>query len=936
MQLSVKSLVGLLFGFVLCQMTAQELLPVEIYTPHQYGGENQNWAISQSKDKYIYVANNKGLLEFNGAKWSLYPAPNKTIVRSVNVVEDRIYTGCYMEFGYWKKNEFGKLIYTSLSKELNTPLVVDEQIWSILNLDNWILFHSLNRIYIYNTLNNTYKIINSETRIEKVYKVGGSVYFQRINDGIYKIDSGKETLVTDDQLVKNNIVVNVFNHQNKLLIQTRGKGFYFLENNSFNKWETEADEILDRASVYNSIQLKDKSFVLGTISNGIVFLTPTGELKNTIDQNRGLSNNTVLSLFEDIENNIWLGLDNGINCVNITSPFGYFKDSKGELGTVYTSAVFNDNLYLGTNQGLFYKKVNTNDEFKFIEGSNGQVWCLVKLDNKLFCGHDSGTFLINKGKAEKIADIQGTWNIKQIPEKENLLLQGNYLGVSVLGKTGDKWVYRNKIDGYNISSKFFEFISPNEVLISHEYKGINRVKFDNDYTKVIELTEESSISKGINSSLIKYNNKVLYAYKEGVFQYEISKNTFTKDSLLSKIFDSNKYISGKLVADEKTNRIWSFSDNNINYITPGKLSDNPELNSISISNSFPRGMIGYENISHLEGNKYLYGSSTGYVTIDFDKFHKETNDVVINSIVKSKVGKLQKTVNISTNGVFDSKENNLEFNYSITEFNKYVDAEYQYQLEGIYNQWSEWTTNSNATFKNLPFGDYTFNVRARVGDNLSNNIATYKFSIERPWLLSNLMIVVYVLSFVLLAVLTHNIYKRYYKKQRDRLLEESKKELELKELENEQQLMHHKNDKLKSDIENKNRELAISTMSLIKKNEFLSSIKNELKSAQNVHELKSVIKTIDNNINNTDDWKLFEEAFNNADKNFLKKMKNLHPDLTSNDLRLCAYLRLNLSSKEIAPLLNISPRSVEVKRYRLRKKMNLPHESSLTDYILEV
>ena len=81
---------------------------------------------------------------------------------------------------------------------------------------------------------------------------------------------------------------------------------------------------------------------------------------------------------------------------------------------------------------------------------------------------------------------------------------------------------------------------------------------------------------------------------------------------------------------------------------------------------------------------------------------------------------------------------------------------------------------------------------------------------------------------------------------------------------------------------------------------------------------------------------MFQEAFNNADKKFLKKIKSKHAELTPNDLRLCAYLRLNLSSKEIAPLLNISPRSVEVKRYRLRKKMNLPHDTNLTNYIIEI
>jgi AraC family chitin signaling transcriptional activator len=181
----------------------------------------------------------------------------------------------------------------------------------------------------------------------------------------------------------------------------------------------------------------------------------------------------------------------------------------------------------------------------------------------------------------------------------------------------------------------------------------------------------------------------------------------------------------------------------------------------------------------------------------------------------------------------------------------------------------------------------------------------------------------------------HIISKTYYKRQKENLLEKTQREIELKELESSQKIIKLNNDKLRSDIESKNRELATSTMSIIKKNEFLNSIKTELIS-KGKDGVDKVVKIIDQNLNNTDDWKLFQEAFNNADKNFLKKIKSKHPELTPNDLRLCAYLRLNLSSKEIAPLLNISPRSVEVKRYRLRKKMNLPHDANLTNYILEI
>ena len=168
------------------------------------------------------------------------------------------------------------------------------------------------------------------------------------------------------------------------------------------------------------------------------------------------------------------------------------------------------------------------------------------------------------------------------------------------------------------------------------------------------------------------------------------------------------------------------------------------------------------------------------------------------------------------------------------------------------------------------------------------------------------------------------------------MIKRNQSQLELKEIEKKQALMTIENKRLSEDIEGKNRELAISTMSMIKKNQFLSKIKKDLLSEGSESRTGSVIKLIDRHLNNQDDWKFFEEAFNNEDKDFLKKVKELHSSLTNNDLRLCAYLRLNLSSKDIAPLLNISLSSVEIKRYRLRKKMNLSRNEGLTDHLLSL
>jgi len=139
---------------------SQEVPPINTFSPEDYGAENQNWAITQAPNKFIYVANNKGLLEYNGTDWRLYPTPNETIMRSVKSFGNKIYSGFFRDFGFWSKNNFGTLEYISIVKKKNIQMLDDEQIWEIVELDNWLLFKSLQRIYLYDLGNESVKILN--------------------------------------------------------------------------------------------------------------------------------------------------------------------------------------------------------------------------------------------------------------------------------------------------------------------------------------------------------------------------------------------------------------------------------------------------------------------------------------------------------------------------------------------------------------------------------------------------------------------------------------------------------------------------------------------------------------------------------------------------------------------------------------------------------
>jgi AraC family chitin signaling transcriptional activator len=932
----VKQYLILLLLLLSTHTRAQELPPILKYSTGLYNAGNQNWMITQDARQYMYFANNEGLLEFNGTAWTLYPSPNETIIRSVNVIGNRIYTGCYMEFGYWTRNQAGSLTYHSLSNKIKKKILDDEQFWNIAQYDHWVIFQSLSQIFIYDSKSGSFRILAPETGVNKIFTINNTILYQTFGTGLFEIENGKSKLVNNSPLLIKNKIVNIYPHNEGLLLQTQYNGFLELKDNVPAPWKTEADAELYTSSIYSSRMLSDGSLALGTVSNGIYILSPEGKIRYHITQNKGLSNNTALSLFEDHDKNLWVGLDNGINCINLKSGVRSFVDDTGFLGTVYASILHKGMLYIGTNQGLFFKPFNTASDFSFIPGTKGQVWSLYEYSGTLFCGHDSGTYVINNNSAVHVFSASGTWKFEKHPYKPNLLLQGNYHGISVLENNNGTWKFRNWIKGFDYSSRYFEVLG-NNIYISHEYKGVFRIEADASFSKITSFKAYTSPAKGKNASLGKFNNNIYYASKDGFFKLNPATKAFERNEALSKVFKKDQYTSGKLMPDN-ANRLWFFSRNYINSFSSGKLNSDLKHTIIPIPSSLTNSMLGFENITQLTPSIYLVGTTDGYYTININNLHFANYNISITNISTNQLNRKNISRPMAGTGSFKYADNNLTFSFTVPEYDKYINAEFQYMLAGMQDEWSEWSGRPYINFKNLPPGDYTFKVRAKIGDALSLNTAEYSFTILKPWYRTNTAIIIYLIIGAIAAYLINRAYKNYYQRQKEKLIEENNRLLEIKELENEQELMRMKNEQLQQDFESKNRELAVSTMNLIKKNELLSMIKDDLKRSTEGGDknVKSVITTINKNINEDDTWDMFKEAFNNADKDFLKKIKSAHPALTPNDLRLCAYLRLNLSSKEIAPLLNISVRSVEIKRYRLRKKMELPHELGLVEHILSI
>ena len=329
--------------------------------------------------------------------------------------------------------------------------------------------------------------------------------------------------------------------------------------------------------------------------------------------------------------------------------------------------------------------------------------------------------------------------------------------------------------------------------------------------------------------------------------------------------------------------------------------------------------MGFEHVNKYDDSRYLIASGMGYLLLDMDRVENIQPKISIENIqVKDNLQNLS-NIPLVNNFELDFERNNIQFFFTATNYQKHQQVKYQYRLEGYDLLWSPWIKSADVSYSNLHSGSYVFSVRSKIGDQTSE-VSQFKFKVNPPWHLSRWMYVVYIIILISILLIINRLYDAFYERERKKLIKRNQRKLQINDLASQRKLMKIRNEQLQNDIENKNREIAIATMSTVKRNEFLNKIINELKALDSNPRIDRLTKMIKKNLKGNEDWEFFEKAFNNADKDFLKKVKKEYPSLTHNDLRLCAFLRLNLLSKEIAPLLNISVRSVEIKRYRLRKK----------------
>lgn len=897
-------------------LNAQKLFPpIHNYKIFDYKAAPQNWEVSVDDSGALYAANNEGLLYFNGEEWQLYKLPNETIIRSVKVIGGKIYTGSYQEFGYWEKDAYGLLVYNSLSDLIKGHTFSNEEIWEIVALENSIYFRSFSTIFKYH--NNSITPIDISFSATDLFVFKDSLYVAGGVAGLFKLEGNTVVPVKGTEILKGSTVNSLSDFSGSLIVGTKLDGSFIFSNKGCVPWEHPLNDYLKEHQLNKILKVSDNKLIFGTIKKGLFILsTPSGAFIN-LDREAGLQNNTVLAM-TSFKGHLWVGLDNGVDRIKIEAPITYYTDYSGTLGTVYDLAVHNGTVFMASNTGLYYLE---EDKLQFIEGSQGHVWDLKKIGASLLAGHNTGTFLVSKQGVSKLSSQAGGYQMINAPNRSNTFLQGTYNGVILYNLKPDKTWEIKTVKGIDFPVKQLVFEGQRTLWVAHPYKGFYRLVLTEDLTEVSEKQAYSYYS-----NINPFNVKVYNIKNRIVLRSE--GNWFTYNSILDQLelFEEFDLYANMEIIHQDSDAIWFLSTEGSRELIATDLKKN--FLTISERSLQNRLVPGTERLIPID-------SKTALITLNdgFGKISKQKLDAFLLQVRAPKprlnfFKDQSDYLNLSNPFEIPFKNaQSIEVQVSSPEL---ISPKYQYELIGPRNM-SKTVQSGSIIFQSLPFGNYKLNVSAINVNGITSIPYSLAFTINAPWYWTPFALAGYLVIFVLLGLLVRMITKHKIKRKQSQVESRMKQEQE-------EAILALEKEKLAKEIKLKQNELTGTTLVIAKKNELLLELKEIIqKSKDSFKSAKgytSIVSKIDKSIDHSGEWKSFENHFKELHQDFFERMLTKFPSLTPKDLKLAAYLKMNLSSKEIAPLMGISLRGVEIHRYRLRKKLQLDSSKHLSNFFI--
>lgn len=944
------------------------LMPVTHFTRQDYAAGTQNWDLAQQQNDWIYVGNNYGLLEYDGTRWKLYGLWNSSAVRSVKVAEDGdIFCGGSNEFGVFRSDGLGGLAYESLSDRLSEADNGFGDVWGVEIWRNHVYFVTHNAIFTLDRVTRQVSKHDSQQIINSCALVGDTLYVSRA-DGIFSTSSGGSfvsRLQGSEEVAKLGVRKICAMSGGRLLIGTTEGGLWVAAGGRLSKMRTEADDYVSRNVLY-TVCANDNYIAQGTVAGGVALTRLDGSEACYVNGANGLQNNTVLSAMFDKAGNLWCGLDQGVDRIEIDSPQSQLYGQASDFGTGYAALIASGKLFIGTNRGLFRADYPLDDgaptfAAERVGGSIGQVWSLSLMGGHLVCCHDKGLFAVGpEGGLAPISEADGFWQVRTFPLNENLGVAGGYDGLYIIRLAAGGVQMVRKLEGAPRQAKTFEVDSNNRVWICTD-NGVERLSINQGMTRCArEVVVKRPESESPYCNVIKFDGHIVVSAGGKSFITN-ERNELSDEPGILELCDGNGAFYNAIQRDSEGN-VWYITGNALKVRRLDRRSMQYDSRPTLLWDLPEFYVYGFTTMLTIGHGQAIVSCVQGFALANMRnaavKAKERSPKLFVRQLASITPGReevffgesfphAEREISIP----YD--QNSVRITFSCTQ--GYAKAQsFSCMLsrngDGEYTDWDVATTKEYTFLKP---GRYRFCVKMRHTDGSVFGPVSIAFAILPPWYLTRWAMAAYaILTFaaaalIVLAVKRHNkAARRKITLQKEEELKRQERDFAQKTLVRDKEILQLRNEKIESELKSKSQELSSFMLNTLNRNELITKVKRDISKIQ--EDLEAQDKTsaqkrlaqlqarLTQDADTRVNWERFEENFDIVNDKFMRKLQAKFPWISSNEKKLCVYIVMGYMNKEIAPLMNISTRGVEMLRYRMRKKMELQREDDIESLLRSI
>ena len=944
-----------LFLFLFPALTDHALAnkyPIQNFMPSDYKAGIQNIDFAQNRDMTLFVANNLCILSYNGQSWEKHALQTGKKQRALAFDEkaDRLYFGSQGDLGYFE----GDWKMVSLIDKIPQPAPDFDEVWDVFLLNSKAYFCTFQGIYMFD--GQSISVLTHKDGFNRTFQTNGHLFVQSRQGQLFEIkDQTLYALPYPYHSSHETIAGVIAQEGGYLLIYNSGKIELATSFGVTAKYEG-LGKALQGKYVNHVLQLSDSRLAISTQTAGVFLFDLQKQSIENITAQDGLLSNACLRGFQDHSGNLWVGMQNGIAIIDINSPMRFINQEINIQGSGYEACQREEGAYYTTSNGIYFLAKNATRSI-FLKGTEGPAYGMQNIAGKLYAGHHTGLFLLSNGSAKRIAYTHGLWLVKPLQSNPEFAIGGTYSGLFLFRLNASMELQSiGKIGGFEESSRFFEEDREGKIWVGQFYKGLYQLSLSSDLktASAHKITVEQGLPTNEQIILTRLDNELYLGTPKGIYMVDQVSKRIVKSETFSKAIGEQQVY---LLAQDPQKNVHVYTEDMAGFfkqISSGNYTFVPS-SLFQLRYSFNNDLL---NVSVNTGSGVMFNANEGFIhykpelenrlTAEKQLIVSKVVNVAEHSILYERI-LFGKKVDNSLHLTVSHRAKVLQFEVEAFQFNEVSNQQFRYFLKGFDEGYGAWTHATTKEYTNLKEGDYEFNVQTKnsLGQVISNQPVFLE--VEPPLHRSLPARVLYVVLGALSLVLVSRLQKRRYQlkalavedaKERE-LLKKQQEWIEI-EHQKEQALRQIEEDKMKSELRHLSSLLAASTMNLVVKNEFMESVKVELeevkqkgKSMETKQALEKIVREIDTTLRLQEDWKQFEYHFDQIHGDFLNRLREQYNDLTPNEQKLCALLRLNLSTKEIASLMSITLRGVEIARYRLRKKLDLEQGQNLSKFILE-